>query len=231
MQKIKCCSIYRSEKNGGIHTVTNTVNDKVIAYRCPYCGKGVISNTGVFALPAEKISLKCPCKRSEATFTYVAGNKLEITVPCIFCPSPHTYSVQKAALMNKELFTLECPYTGSATVFSGDLDHVRAELSRTELELLNVMDENGIDSFENLHKKNNIPDSQVYDTIMYVIGELDEEGKIYCRCDSPSGDYEISLTDDGILVRCTVCGASKTIPTDSYLAAHAFLEVDSITLE
>jgi len=207
------------------------LKETVVAYRCPYCGKGVISNEGVFALTAEKISLRCPCKRSEAIFTYEKNDMLKITVPCIFCPKPHVYSVSKSAFAGKELFTLECPYTGSGTVFAGKLDHVRAELDRTELEILNAMDEHGIESFENLHKKNNEIDSDVFDTIMYVIGELDEEGKIYCKCDSPSGDYEVSVTDDGILVRCTVCGASKVIPADSYLAAHAFLEVDSITLE
>ena len=206
-------------------------NEKVAAYRCPYCGKGVISNAGIFALTAEKISLKCPCKRSEATVTYTRGDKAEITVPCLFCPNPHTYSVSKSAFINKDLFTLECPYTGSGTVFIGELDHVRAELSRTELEILDVMEENGIESFESLHKKSNITDSQIYDIIMYVIGELDEEGKIYCNCNEPSKDYDVTVTDDGILVKCAVCGASAVIPTDSYLATHAFLYTDSITLK
>lgn len=206
-------------------------NETVVAYRCPYCGKGVISNAGIFALTAEKISLRCPCKRSEATLTYTNSNKLEVTVPCLFCPSPHTYSVSKEAFINKELFTLECPYTGSGTVFIGELDHVRAELSRTELEILDVMEENGIESFEDIHKRNNMTDSQVYDIIMYVIGDLDDEGKIHCKCDSPSRDYDVSVTDDGILVKCAVCGASRLIPTDSYLAAHAFLYTDSLTLE
>ncbi|MBO4971191.1 MAG: hypothetical protein IIX97_07285 [Clostridia bacterium] len=205
--------------------------DTVIAYRCPYCGKGVISNEGVFALTAEKVSLRCPCKRSEAVFTYENKDKLKITAPCIFCPSPHTYSVSRPAFEGKEIFTLECPYTGSETVFIGDLDHVRAELSRTELEILNMMDENGIESFEGLHKKNSSVDADALNTIMYVLGELDEEGKIYCKCDSPSKSYEISETENGIIIKCTVCGASRAIPADSYLASQAFLDTDSITLE
>ncbi len=205
--------------------------DSIIAYRCPFCGKGVMSNVGVFALPAERISLKCPCKRSTAEIEYTRDNKISITAPCLFCPTPHTYSVSMSALTSKELFTLDCPYTGSGTVFIGDENHVKAELSRTELEILDIMEEEGIESFDSLHKKEQFTDSQVLDIIMYVINELDEEGKIKCNCSEPSGDYEVSVTDDGVLIKCNVCGASRLIPTDSYLAAHAFLYTDSITLE
>lgn len=205
--------------------------DAVIAYRCPYCGKGVISNEGVFALTAEKISLRCPCKRSEAVFTYESNGKLKITAPCIFCPTPHSYTVSKETFLGKEIFTLECQYTGAETVFIGDLDHVRAELSRTELEILNMMDEHGVESFESLHKKSSALDSETLDTIMYVLGELDEEGKIYCNCKEPSKNYEISEAPDGILVKCAVCGASRLIPADSYLATQAFVETDSLILE
>lgn len=203
----------------------------VAAYRCPYCGKGVISNEGVFSLTAEKIALRCPCKRSEATISYEKNDMLKITVPCVFCPQPHTYSLQKATFEGKELFTLQCPYTGSGTVFIGELDHVHAELDRTELELLNAMDEHGVESFEQLHKKGDGIDSDIFDTIMYVIGELDEESKIYCKCTSPKKNYEISVENGGIILRCADCGASKFIPADSSIAAHAFLEADSVTLE
>lgn len=203
----------------------------VVAYRCPYCGKGVISNEGFLALTAEKLALRCPCKRSEAIFSYEKNDLLKITVPCLFCPKPHTYSLQRSVLADKDLFTLQCPYTGSGTVFFGDLDHVRAELDRTELEILNAMDEHGVESFEQLHKKSDEIDSDAFDTIMYVIGELDEENKIYCNCKSPSKNYEISVENGGIILRCADCGASKFIPADSSMAAHAFIEADSVTLE
>lgn len=207
--------------------------NSVIAYRCPCCGQGVISNVGVFGLTAEKIALRCTCKRSELELVYTKDGKIRISVPCLFCPSPHVYTVSKAAFFNKELFTLECPYTGSGTVFIGELNHVKAELSRTELELLDVMNEHGVETFDPLRKKETFTDKEIFDVIMYVIGELDEEGRIYCKC--PKGEqgheYEVSVTDDGILVSCPDCGASKLIPTDSHLAAHDFLYADSLTLE
>lgn len=205
--------------------------NSVVAYRCPYCGSGVISNVGALSLTAEKISLRCHCKRSELEMEYTKDDKIKIKVPCVFCPNPHTYSVSKNALFSRELFTLSCPFTGSGTVFIGELNHVKAELSRTELELLDAMNENGIESFDDIHKKEEFTDRQIIDTIVYVIKELDEEGQIKCNCDEPSGDYDIEITNEGVSVRCNKCGASKLIPADSYVAAHSFIYTDSITLE
>ena len=37
--------------------------------------------------------------------------------------------------------------------------------------------------------------------------------------------------DDAIKIYCKKCGASRTVPTDGYLAANAFLNIDSLTLE
>ena len=43
--------------------------------------------------------------------------------------------------------------------------------------------------------------------------------------------YDADVTADGIRVSCRKCGASRIIPTDSRLGAHAFLNADSLTLE
>ncbi len=204
----------------------------VIAYRCPYCGKGVISNVGVFALTAEKIALRCTCKRSELLLEYRSDGKVSVTAPCTFCPNPHSYLLSKDAIFAREYLTLDCPYIGTGNVFIGGLDHVKTELSRTELELLDAMDEYGVESFEEAHKKNKnaISDKQVLDIILYVINELDEEGRIECRCDEHSGDYSVEITDEGVCVTCNKCGASVTVPINSYISAHDFLNTDSLKL-
>ena len=205
----------------------------VIAYRCPYCGKGVISNEGVFALTAEKISLRCHCKRSELELEYTHDGKVSISTPCVFCPNPHTYTLSKEVLFSRELVTLNCPYIGTGNVFIGELNHVKTELSRTELELLDAMDEYGVESFDDAHRKNKdvFTDRQILDIIIYVIKELDEEGRISCRCDVPSGDYDIDVTDEGVTVTCNKCGASLTVSVNSYISAHDFLNTDFLALK
>ena len=111
---------------------------------------------------------------------------------------------------------------------------VKAELARTELELLDMLEENGISDFKSLHgDEEDLPDSQVLDVVTYVVGELDAEGKIYCKCEeSDNGrQYDAEILDDGVKVTCRKCGASSLIPTDSNLGAHAFLNSDALYLE
>lgn len=117
----------------------------------------------------------------------------------------------------------------------GDGNKVKAELAKTELELLDMLEKSGIEGgFEALHAADEadfLPDPQIYDIIMFVIHDLEEEGKIFCRCETGEGEYEAEILDYGIKVTCKKCGATQLIPTDSLLAANAFLNADSLHLE
>ena len=160
---------------------------------------------------------------------------------------------------------LPCPYSDINICFTGEMNTVKAELARTELELLDMLEENGITDFSALHgDEKDLGDPQILDIVLFVIDDLDAEGKIYCHCHQdgghldgghpngghsngghpngkhPDGDlqeereesrYEAEITGDGIKVTCRICGASRVIPTDSMLSAHAFLNADSLHLE
>ena len=122
---------------------------------------------------------------------------------------------------------------------------VKAELARTELELLDMLEENGISDFKSLHgDEEDLPDAQVLDVISYIVGELDAEGRIFCKCypegrepladgvlDREDSEYDVAVSDEGIEVSCAKCGAKRVIPTDSMLTAHAFLNSDFLKLE
>lgn len=217
-----------------------------VAYRCPECGAGVISVVGLFSLSADMIKLKCTCKESEMQVVYRKDEKqMRITVPCIFCRKPHTYNVSEKMFFTKDIFLLPCPYSDINIGFVGEDNRVKAELARTELELLDMLEENGISDFKSLHgDEEDLPDMQVLDIVSYVVGDLDAEGKIYCKCypegreplpdgqlDREDSEYDVAVTDDGIEVSCAKCGAKKVIPTDSMLTAHAFLNSDFLKLE
>ena len=220
--------------------------ETTVAYRCPECGAGVMSAVGLFTLSADMLKLKCPCKESELVVVYDrANNSVRLTLPCIFCNKPHTYNVSESLFFGKEIFLLPCPYSDIKIGFVGELNQVKAELARTELELLDMLEENGIEDFKSLHgDENDLPDPQVVDVISYIVGDLDAEGKIYCHCfpegreplpddvmEREDSDYEIEIESDHIKVSCTKCGASREIPTDSMLSAHAFLNCDYLKLE
>lgn len=203
-----------------------------LAYRCPHCGAGVMSLVGLFSLTADMLKLKCDCGKSELTLVYSDG-KVRLTVPCLFCPNPHTFTLNSSVFFGKELFALPCPYSDMNIAMTGDVNNVKAELARGELQLLEMLEENGIDSLEAFHTKEEaFTDPQIFDIITFVIRELDAEGKIYCNCkDDSEKEYDVEVEDEGIRVTCKSCGATRLIPTDTLLAANAFLNADELHLE
>ncbi|MBQ1956202.1 MAG: hypothetical protein II365_00355 [Clostridia bacterium] len=206
-----------------------------VAYRCPHCGAGIMSAVDVFSLNADMVKLKCTCQKSELTIVKTNDGKIRLVVPCILCPRPHNFVISSSIFFGKDLFVLPCAYSDINICFIGEINHVKAELARSELELLDLLEQSGVDSFEALHGNESVPDltdPQILDIVMFVIKDLDEEGKILCRCkDGEEKNFDVEVTDDGVRVNCTKCGASRLIPTDSTLAAHAFLNTDSLYLE
>ena len=229
------------------------LNEKrtTVAYRCPDCGGGILSAVGLFNLSADMVKLKCTCGKSELKIVYNRDGTVRLTVPCLLCSQPHNFTVKSSLFFSEELFVLPCPYSDINICFTGEMNRVKAELARTELELLDMLEENGITDFSSLHgDEKDLGDPQILDIVLFVIDDLDAEGKIYCRCHPDNGHpesvsiesdddlrereesrYEAEITDDGIKVTCRVCGASRVIPTDSMLSAHAFLNADSLHLE
>ena len=203
-----------------------------VAYRCPHCGAGVMSAVGLFSLTGHMMKLKCSCGGSEMTVVYGKDGKVRFTVPCMLCPTPHNFSVSSSLFFSKDLFVLPCPYSDINICMMGDANHVKAELSRTELELLDFLEKSGIESFDDLKGEQLLTDPQITEIITYVVKELDAEGRIRCRCPEGSeGDYDAEIGRDGVRVTCNRCGATKLIAADSLISAHEFLNADHLDLE
>ncbi|MBQ7335111.1 MAG: hypothetical protein IJW92_01380 [Clostridia bacterium] len=206
-----------------------------VAYRCPACGAGVLSAVNVFSLSADMVKLKCTCGKSEMSIVSGSDKKIHMTVPCLICSTPHRYTLNASLFYGKDLFTMQCPYASDITLaMVGESNRVKAELARNELELLDMMEKSGIQNFDHFHDDEEaLPDPQILDIVMFVINDMDAEGKIYCKC-APTDNgrqYEAEILNEGVKVTCKKCGASRLIPTDSRLSAHAFLNADALHLE
>lgn len=205
-----------------------------VAYRCPKCGVGIMSFVDAFKLNADMIKLKCDCKGSDLTIQKESDGKIRLSVPCIFCPKPHSYLLNPTIFYGKDNFYLSCPYTDFNIGFIGEVNHVKADLAKTELELLDIMEKSGIKDFSPFQEANEdeLPDPEIQSIVRFVVGELEADGKIHCKCkDSYEGKYETIITNDGILVKCKDCGCERLVPTDNYLGAHTFLYTDDLYLE
>ncbi|MBR6917778.1 MAG: hypothetical protein IKN38_06295, partial [Clostridia bacterium] len=164
-----------------------------VAYRCPSCGQTVKSMVGAFSLNADMLKLKCPCGESEMTVEKKKDGKFRLTIPCFLCPRPHIYTVSDSIFFGKEVFAYPCSYTGVDVGFSGSLEKVEEAVKESDIALEEMFGDASFDDVSCAERDNVFDDPQILDIVLYVIGDLAEEGKIFCGCEE-KGEYEVALT-------------------------------------
>ena len=226
--------------------------ETTIAYRCPHCGGAIKSIVGVFALNAEMLKVKCPCKKSEMTIKYSTDKKIRITVPCFVCRTEHTYTVSESVIFSGEMFYLNCRYSGVDICFIGKENEVAEEIDHTLEEICEMLNSSPEELFGEIEEHNEIPDVSELAGIVLTVKELAADGKIKCHCkDGEKGEtlynpedmlmitglYENNcnctpqLTFDGesLILECSTCGGKYVFP--SGITASAFAETSELELE
>ena len=152
--------------------------DTTVAYRCPVCGVTVFSVVGALALSGDMIKLKCTCGCSELVMQKADEEKLRLTVPCIFCPTPHHYLVSRKLLMTRELFTFPCAYAGIDILFVGSKGAVLKAVELSDNELHSIIDETELSGVHDANEGDNLyGDEHIRDMILFVLGDLAEDRK------------------------------------------------------
>lgn len=208
-----------------------------IAYRCPRCGQGVKSVVGIFSLTGDKMKLKCPCGGSALDIDRAKDNKYMITAPCVMCGTDHRFTIAASTFFEKELFTYPCTYTGVDCCFIGLSQKVGEALDENEKEITELYERLGVDDpsemlhneYEDDEDELDIEDTDVIDTIAFVLRDLLDTGSITCKCDTP--EYESTLCNGYVKVFCKNCGASADIPAKGKHDAEKFLECYSLELK
>ncbi len=218
--------------------------EATIAYRCPHCGSGILSMVGVFALSGDMIKLKCDCGHSELIIQNTKDGKLRLTVPCFLCPKPHTFVISRPSFFDEDILAIPCNMTGVDICFIGGKEAVLAALDSQEEAVLTMLRDSGYnvssigDVLANLPDGDedtdpNFTDNHIYDMVLYVVRDLEEEGKIRCRCTEHGleGHYDVVCDRDRIFVTCDICGARREILCNGSVATQAFLDTDELILE
>jgi hypothetical protein len=179
------------------------------------------------------LKLKCPCKKSEMLITYTNDKKIRLTVPCVFCPTPHQFVVSQSLFFGRDLFLLNCPYSGMDISFIGNEEKIKGELSRTEAEITRLLTSFEAESLSDIqpmdmNEDEILPDPAVYDTLRFVLKDLEQEGRIKCLCDN--GSYDLRFTNEGVQAFCENCGATYTFKASSPAIAEEYLDLDELTL-
>lgn len=204
-----------------------------IAYRCPQCGSGVIGVCGDVLLAGGRLlKLKCPCGQSNMTVEETQEHKLRVTVPCLLCAGDHRYLISKGVVYDRDLFHLNCAYSGLDIAFVGNEKKVSEALTENEQELKRLFTEAGLTSLSGIHREADeealLPDAQVLDIVRFLVRELEAEGQIDCPCHD--GEYEMEFTTRGVRVYCLHCNGEAFFPVSSVEAAQDLLSCDNLIL-
>ena len=205
-----------------------------IAYRCPDCTDATLGFVGKFTTAYDMVRLKCACGKSTLEMRHRPDGKVSISAPCILCKDNHSFTVSEGALFGGKSFNLPCPYSSLDTVFIGDSDYVQGELERTANELSQIV--TGFEA-EDVHELQPIPmnddeilpDPAVYDTIRFLLKDLEAEGLVSCPCSD--GRYDVRFVDGGVQAYCEHCGATYTFYATSPALAEEYLSLNEIKLK
>ena len=116
-----------------------TDRETTIAYHCPFCGLAIISSVNIFSINADMLRLKCSCGKSELVIQITKNKKVRLSVPCLACPSSHSFTLSSLSFFSKDIFCLSCTMSGIDICFFGEKNNVLRALAENEAELLEMV--------------------------------------------------------------------------------------------
>ncbi len=182
-----------------------TPKKTTVAYRCNACGAMVMAELDRFKLSSMP-SLGCSCNESSMRISVGNDEKVRITAPCMFCPNPHQYTLASKSFFDKDIFVLDCPYTGVDIVVMGKKAEVIAETDRANRELNTYIAEARMLAKEYEGYERSIDEEPLEELLKAFVRRLCEEGRIECECPE-GGCYKCAVEGESLKLYCIDCNA------------------------
>lgn len=204
-----------------------------IAFRCHGCGTATVGFLGGLASLTDMLRLKCECGESALDIKRQNDGKLRLSVPCVYCKEEHGYSICAELLSRDTATKLPCPFSGMDILFAADEAELPALLEQSEKELARVLTSFEAEDIGDIHPQDvgeaeSSPDPAIYDTLNFVVRDLEAEGGISCPCGK--GGYGLRFCEGGMEVYCESCGASYVLYATSMSSAEEYLTLERIKL-
>lgn len=205
-----------------------------IAYRCPECAVMTVGFLGGLSSVSDMLRLKCSCGDSSLDIKKQPDGKINLSAPCVYCKSNHSYVVSPEIMIRDELTRFNCPYSGMGIVFIGNEDDVKAQTEQSAEELSRIMTSLEAEDVSDIQPEDvdedaAAPDPAIFDTFNFLLRDLESEGAVKCPC--PDGEYDLRFTDEGMQIHCKRCGASRDFYAKTAAAAEEYLTLDEIILK
>lgn len=205
-----------------------------IAYRCPDCAYMTVGFLGKLGTVSDMLRLKCSCNESVLDIKKQGDGKISMSVPCVYCKTNHTFVISEEILTRDETSRFSCPYSGMGIAFIADEEGMKEEIDRASEELSKIMTSLEAETVSDIQPQDVAedsmpPDPAIYDTLNFIVRDLEAEGSLKCPC--KKGPYDLRFTDEGMQVYCDSCGATYEFYAKSVSVAEEYLHIDEITLK
>ncbi|MBQ9940488.1 MAG: hypothetical protein IJO74_02995 [Clostridia bacterium] len=203
----------------------------VIAFICPGCGETIVRDINIFSLSGG-CDIDCDCGET-LNIKVTQNRKVVLSVPCLACPEYHTIRLSSASFFDRELFTVQCPYTALDICYIGHRDKVEKAVSDNKkyLEETFSANKNGEierDILQEMYDKYDNP--MVMNDILLIIRDYITDGAVECGCDN-TDKLRIDIARDRVVLACNGCGKSKEIRALTENDVTYMAELDKIVLK
>lgn len=174
---------------------------RTLAYFCPDCRQSVVIERSVFQLAAAGSGLPCPCGKS-ALQAELLGDRVRLTVPCLFCGRDHTVTCSSRAFLHERLLAFSCAASGLDCCYVGEEGAVFAALARLE---------EAVDKLEaQAGAQGTFLDELVMHEVLSEVRDIAQRDGISCDCGSRQ--WKLQVNYSSIDLSCAACGAVMRIP-------------------
>ena len=174
---------------------------RTIAYLCPECRQAVVVEKTVFSLAAAPGKIPCPCGKS-ALETEMLGDRVKLTVPCLFCGRTHTVTCSTHAVLHEKTLAFSCAASGLDCCYVGEEGPVFAAMERLE---------EAVDKMEAAAgEKGTFLDEIIMHEVLSELRDIAQRGGVSCTCGSKSWKLQVNFSSVDLI--CAQCGAALRIP-------------------
>jgi hypothetical protein len=96
----------------------------------------ILNRINIFMMDGNLIKMKCVCAGSELIVQSLKDNKFKLSVPCILCPSAHSFTLSSNTFFQKDLFPFSCKFTAVDICYIGRSNKVFEAMKQNEEELM-----------------------------------------------------------------------------------------------
>ena len=194
---------------------------RFLSYICPHCAQSVIVERDLFSLAAAPAHIKCPCGKSELLVEF-KPNRVQLTVPCLFCGREHTVSCSSHAFIREKALAFSCAASGLDCCYVGEEGPVYAATARLE----QAVDKLRMD--DRMERRGAFLDEVVMEETLAELKDIAARGGVKCACGST--DYGVKVGYSSVDLVCARCGAALRLSAASHDDLADLCARDALTI-